>query len=209
MNWEELLSSLRADYHEKQIRLTPDEVKFIANKDSRQGKLIGVFTRDYYQREKLIREGEIVYCYTYKTYIPEGKASRPYPSWCLFSPSKKFESEPLLLEKVAARLLEFADDESQRGIKNHRLQTMIKGELSEPAYVTLPLELTDNQLVYLQYVSVKEQHIYDFSLGINLLLIHPAASKEAIYLPRRYWTEEYRAFYHHEESNKQHEQEGN
>lgn len=168
------------------------ERAFLAGKDSFRGRLLGIFSASYYQRERLIAKGEVIYGYAFRDYEEGDNRDFTYPTWVLFSPASAIDDDPAPLAEAAERLLAYCAADNGR---KDKLCRAVKDDWAEPQYVELPKELTQGRLVYLSMVNVRTKANPSFRLGLNLLLANRKASKEVIYLPERYWTDAFLSHY--------------
>jgi len=188
------LEALSAHFDEKRLSLSKEDIRFLSGKDSFKGKMLGFLTSDYYRREKLIREGELIYGYVYRAWTNEITYTRPYPTWVLFSPAGEFKDDPNLYLEVLSELQKIeAPKRGASGLKH--LLTMLNAELSEPKYVVIPEPYAKGHLVYLSMVYLRPWHIANLRLGVNPFIIAPSASKEILYLPFIYWSDEFKKEY--------------
>lgn len=190
-----ILEKLRKKFAESSLSFKKEDVAFIAGKDNFNGKLLGFLTVEYYRRERLIREGSLVYGYVFRTWTNEVTFTKPFPTWILFSPSKEFVSKPGLYIEILKALQ--AIQLPKRGSPELRkLHTMLNAELSEPKYFLIPEPYAQGHLVYLSMAYLRPHHNYNLRLGINPFIIAPAISKEILFLPTTYWTDEFKKAYH-------------
>lgn len=179
------LSKMNEKYQALKATFSRDDIAYIANKDTGRGKLIGFLTFDYYRRESLIKEGNIVFGYVIKTYKQEDNPLKNYASWLLFSPSKVVNDHPEIYLKIVENL-ELLKTKKHLDKFERPIKVALLGELSEPKYLEIPAPYNEGHLVYLQYCEVKPHQTPNLNLGLNFLIIAPAISKEVIYLPERY-----------------------
>jgi hypothetical protein len=191
----QILANLQENFEKRRLSFKKEDIAYIAGKDTFKGKMLGFLTTDYYRREKLIRGGEIIYGYIYRTWTNEITFTKPYPTWVLFSPSKEFVNNPNLYVEILTALQ--AIELPKRGENELRkLHTMLNAELSEPRYMVIPEPYAQGHLVYLSMAYLRPHHNSNLRLGINPFLIAPAISKEILHLPTKYWTEEFKKIYH-------------
>ncbi|MDY0345692.1 MAG: hypothetical protein WCR77_03155 [Bacilli bacterium] len=181
-------------YLEKKLSFKKEDIAYIAGKDTFKGKMLGFLTTDYYRREKLIRGGQLIYGYVYRTWTNEVTYTRPYPMWILFSPAQEFIDNPDLYSLVLTALQ--AIELPKRGQSELRkLHTMLNAELSEPKYVLIPEPYAQGHLVYLSMTYHRPWHNNNLKLGINPFIIGLSISKEILYLPTKYWNESFKKTY--------------
>lgn len=189
-----LLENLSASFAEKKLTFKKEDVAFIAGKDTFKGKMLGFLTTDYYRREKLIRGGDLVYGYVFRTWTNEVTFTKPYPMWVLFSPAKEFADDPNLYVSVlnAMQAIELPKRPSN---ELRRLHTMLNAELSEPKYYLIPEPYAQGHLVYLSMAYHRPWHNNNMKLGINPFIIGSLISREILYLPTKYWDETFKKAY--------------
>lgn len=188
MDFEALLQEQNKQWQGTVTRLSKDELAFVCVKDTWRHKRIGVFTKSYRVRDKLVRGGEIIYGYVFQEWTDDLKGEVDPLTWVLFSPESKYRQNPTKFQKIAANLLSFSKEEEVKR-QEKRLQKQIKEPLSEAAYVMLPMHLSEGDVVYLSILPRPLSFFSDFHLGINLFFMAKAISSEVLYLPERYWTD--------------------
>jgi hypothetical protein len=175
----------------KRASLSKEEIAYIGDKDSFRGKIHDCFTISYHKRTKLIQSSSLVYGYTFKSWTNEDIASAyRYPTWVLFSPSKEVSDNPLLLQKTAQNLLNM-----ELTKENKALYNLVHEPLSDTSYYEIPTAYSEGKLVYLSVIYLQSHLNPDFKLGLNILLIAPSVSKEALYLPTKYYSSLYKEEY--------------
>lgn len=204
MTYQELLDHLRKHYQSLLPTFDKQEEQFQCLRTYRQGRLHGVFTRDYWRRKDLFKKGEIVFGYAFKSYQLNVDDESDFPIWVLLSPHQSYAEDPSRYEEILEKINAFLE-KKPHGKKEKRLYSLLSGELSEPKYVELPSEWSHDILVYLCSTYVRPIHIYDFRLGILPFLMLPSETKEIMILPVKYWTEEYLQFYTSRKGEKEHD----
>lgn len=190
-----ILENLRERFAESRQSFKKEDVAYIGGKDTFNGKMLGFLTAEYYRRERLIREGSLIYGYVFRTWTNEVTFTKPFPTWILFSPSKEFVSKPGLYIEILKALQ--AIQLPKRGLPELRkLHKMLNAELSEPKYYLIPEPYAKGHLVYLSMTYLRPRLNNNLCLGINPFIIAPAISKEILYLPTAYWTDEFKKAYH-------------
>ena len=192
-NRMELFDAFVKQWKIVQSSLTKKDVSYIAFKDSFRHGMRGFLTLSYYKRERLIRNGDLVFGYTFKCWSDESNFSKDYPTWVLFSPSLQVSKNPGLLAKTGENLLKFARENKDK--KYRKLCNLINEPLSDCDYFEIPQELTGGVLVYLSIIYLHVNQIENFQMGINPLIISKGISAEVIYLPDKYWIPEFLDLY--------------
>lgn len=197
---EAMLKELNDNYQNALGSFAKSDFSYVTGKDSARGRMLGMFTIEYWKREDLWKTGTIVWGYAYRNLMTDlHNPERAYSSWVLFSPSREFAENPQLYTEVLARLTAL-EKEKARNRKLHELKLALFAELSEPKFLEIPEPYAGGHLVYCSMVYVRYEHIYDFRLGFLPVIISPSVSKEVMYLPERYWTEAFRNEYYHNEA---------
>jgi len=195
MDYAKLLAEENAAWLEKRAFLSKDDIAFIGNKRTLRGKLLGFMTSAYYKRTKLIERGDIIYAYVFKEWSNDVQGEDPqHPTWMVFSPSKKLNDDPTKLKEIADKLQTIVGED----VKTKRLKTLkniVKEPLSDASYFELPPEYDCGELAYLSVVYVIADLMPCFHLGYNLIVANQSVSKEVLYLPPKYWTEDYSKMY--------------
>lgn len=187
MNLKELLEELREKYKSYIPLFTKEDEDYQCLKTYRKGRLHGIFTRDYYKRKRLFKEGIITLGYIFKSYQSSFNSEEDFPVWLLWAPKSKFIDNPNLYLEIVNKINEFIDSKPKNRKERH-LYNILVGELSEPKYIELPLELTNNELVYLSSTYVRQTHTSSFTLGLTPLILSLTLTKEIMILPDAYLT---------------------
>lgn len=191
----QLLLKLAENFNSQRLSFKKEDISFIAGKDTFKGKMLGFLTRDYYRREKLIKEGNLIYGYAFRTWTNEITFTKPYPVWFLFSPAPEFLEKPMLYMEILTSLQ--AIELPKHGNNELRkLFTILNAELSEPKYYLVPEPYAQGHLVYLSMMYLRPSHNNNFRLGVNPLIVAPTISKEILLLPTKYWTDEFKKIYY-------------
>lgn len=191
MDFNELLNLQQKAYLEMVKKADKKEMQFLSGKDSFRGKCFGFLTSNYYKRTKLLLMGQLIYGYTFKTWSNDTSLDSPYPTWVLFSPDSYFSKDPMLYATIVDNIVQFV---SQKNIAKEykHFQTMINEPLAEPSYLMVPLFLTDNKLVYVSLVYIRPKQLPSFKSGLNIMIMNQNVSTEILYLPEKYFIDEYK-----------------
>ena len=100
MDYYSLLENERKAFSEKQPLFTKEDLKYISGKDSFKGKLTGFLTKNYYQREKLIQNGELFYGYVFSFWGQSINGDSPTIFYILFSPERKIMENPSIFKEI-------------------------------------------------------------------------------------------------------------
>lgn len=191
----ELLKESRSHFEKVRNNFLQADINFMIRRENLKDRLHGFLKRDYYQREKLVREGLLFFAYTFKKYLPRASEDEYFFTWALFSPELIFEEQPELLQDIAEKLLKEFQNKKPHGREERNIYNALNEKVSEPKYLILPFEVTDGHLVYLQFIEGFPEQVLDFKLGYNLIIALPNKTKEVFYLPKRYWSDNYKQAY--------------
>lgn len=195
MDYAETLTKLNQDWLIRRASLDKSELAYLSNKDTFQGRRVGFLTRAYYQRSKLIRSSEIYYAFVFKSWSNDvSERGTYYPTWLLFSPSKEINENPAILKDICAKVQSIRDLKPASK-EEKELKKNIEEPLSDVSYFPIPEALSDGRFAYLSIVYLPLHHVPFFRLGVNLILASPSVSHEVLYLPEKYWPEDYRKAY--------------
>lgn len=190
MDYLSLIQKNREDFDKKKIDFTKKEINYLIGRDTFRGRFYGFLTFAYCRRPRLVKEGFLTYGLTIRIYRDSFLDNKPISTWVLFSPLSEFDKDPLMLLDVKDNLDKFVE----KGIKHTKYKKLfiaLTGELSEPQYLEIPKEFSNGKLVYLSYVELREGRIPQYRVGVNLILMNQKISKEIMYLPSIYWSDEY------------------
>lgn len=194
---EDLLNIFKGqrDYWNKyRLILSKSDLSLLSFKDTFSSRLKGFMTVEYYRRDKLIKEGELLISYIFKSWKDELNKNNHVPFWVIFSPSVIVNGEPSILRNVALRLNSRSFDASKGQFK--RLNNILDCPYGEVSYFELPSELTDGHLIYLSIVYLPRNMANNIVLGFNPFLANKAISKEIIFLQDAYWDNSFRDAYY-------------
>ena len=194
MDYYSLLENERKAFSEKQALFTKEDLKYISGKDSFKGKLTGFLTKNYYQREKLIQNGELFYGYVFSFWGQSINGDSPTIFYILFSPERKIMENPSIFKEIHGKLRLFLDNKPQNK-KEKTLWNLLKNPVAEAPFEEIPFSLTDNHVIYFCKLMKKQNFAISFHLGLNLFIANPTISKQILFLPEKYTTENFRKLY--------------
>lgn len=180
----EFLEKLNTSFHKLVNEMDNKEIRFISGKNTFKGALLGFMEKKYYQREKLIKQGEIIYALTFKTWSNDLSLIKPYPTWVLFSPEIIFKENPDLYTEYFDRISKLLLESKEKRYK--KINKILNDELGEPQYLQIPPEIVDNHILYVSTIFLRIEQNPTIKLGLNLIIMSPLISKEVIYLPDKY-----------------------
>lgn len=187
MDYLKEISLNRDFYKEKQKSLSKEEIAFISSRDTLRGKLLGFLTKDYWKKKELILKGDLLYGYAFKSFEPEPNSSeRRFPVWVLFSPSREFNEQPLLLKEVAETIINTLEKDV-KSKEEKRFLHLVHEPYGDASYLGVPSIFTNGKLIYMSIVYFHQNTLSDFHLGLNFLIAEASISKEVILLPGRYF----------------------
>jgi len=189
-----LLENERKSFLEKQPLFTKEDLKFISGKDTFKGKLTGFLNKNYYQREKLIRNGELFYGYVFSFWRQSTNWDSPAIFYILFSPERKIMENPFIFKKIHENLQVFLENKPQNK-KERYLWNLLKNPLADAPFEEIPFSLTDGHVAYFSKLIKKQNFAISFHLGLNLIIANPTISKQILFLPEKYVTENFRKLY--------------
>ncbi len=199
MDYQSLLEATNTSWFLKRNSLTKEDKAFLSNRDTFRHRLLGILSSDYVKRKDLIAHGDIVYAYVFKEWTNEArKEIFDYPTWLYFSPSKSLNDNPLRLKGISAKTSQPSTSDPLTK-EDKKFNKLLTENLSDCSYFEVPGSYTGGQLVYLSIVYARLNQIPDFHLGLNLIIANASISKEVIFLPERYWTEDYKKAYRNNE----------
>ncbi len=193
MDYKKAIVEQRDNYSHLVNSMSKQEFSFLAGKDTFRGKCFGFLTKQYYQRTRLLREGQLVYGYAFKAWTNDMDPSRTFPSWVLFSPEEIFSYDPDVYIQIANNIQKLCDGEAKEDNKNKELKkfkSALIEELSDPNYVKVPTQFSEGHLVYMSTIYVRPNQLPIFRLGLSVIIMNPNISKEVLYLPQKYMTKE-------------------
>lgn len=188
MDYQKILIEQRQYFNELSKNFLKEDFKFVTNKNTFTEKRVGVFTRQYYKRKKLIQIGSIIYGYVIRI-RDEQNESHPVSSWVLFSPQSEFEKNPANYEQTMQNLNKIIESEKVER-KYKRLKILLCEPYAEPCYFELPKEFTNGDIAYLSHAYFWKSRNPNLKPGLAPIFINQNISKEVIYLPEKYWTDQ-------------------
>jgi hypothetical protein len=195
MDYSSFIQKANADWLEKRTAFTKEDIRYIANKDTLRGRMNGFLTLPYYRREKLIRGSEIYFAFVFQDWANDLSETAPtYPTWLLFSPERKVQENPSLLRDISLKVQSIRDA-TPFSKEEKKLKSLVVEQLSDVSYFEIPAAYSCGELAYLSVVYRQTRLVPFFRLGLNLILANPVVSKEVLYLPERYWPEDYQNAY--------------
>lgn len=189
MDYQFLLNEQRSAFKELSKNFLKEDFNFLTNKQGFNQKRIGVFTRNYYKRKKLVQLGTLTYGYVLRI-RDNGSQTNPISTWVLFSPSNEYEKNPAKYEKTLQNIDKILNSPNINK-KYKRLKIMLTESLAEPVYFPVPDELSDGDVVYISHVYYWRTKNPNMRPGLMPIFISQNISKEILYLPERYWTDNF------------------
>lgn len=188
MDYKKIIDNQRNYFRDLSNKFLKEDFRYVTNKSNFNEKRVGVFSRAYYKRKKLVQIGTLTYGYVFRIRDNQSK-SNPISTWVVFSPEVFFEKNPAEFEYIAQNLNKITS--TQKPEKRHRkLKIMVTEPYAEPKYFKVPLELSNNHIVYISHVYYWRDKNPNLKLGMIPIFISENITKEIIYLPERYWIDE-------------------
>lgn len=193
MNWLENIKDINSKWILQRSSLSKEDFKYILARKGFNGVLRGFLTKEYYKRKKLVETGEIIYGYCFKMWSNSKKTNEAdFPVWVIHSPMSVINEKPEILRDIAFKCLDFA---SKNKDSNDKFANLINKPLSDTLMFPVPEECSNNHLCYLSIIERRALNMARFSLGLNLFISSPSVTREILFLPDRYWSEEFRNGY--------------
>lgn len=195
---QDVLNKINEEFNKKRLLFTKEEMNYNSGRNTRSGFLHGIFSSSYWHRDRLIKNGSIIYGWTFKSYMNDFTGTKGYPTWVLFSPSSCFQQDPSLYEKIYDKTKEILMTKPKTKKEKH-LKSILENNLDEPTYFEIPEPYNLGYLCFISVCYVRPYHFSNFHLGVNLIISALEISKEIVYLPQQYWSEEFKETYYKEE----------
>lgn len=174
------LDEINKKYKEKLLSLTKEEIDDVLGFKSKKDRILQFYSINYKSSVKLIKEGILTICYTYKTMQENPRDFNYVKTWVLFCPSSNFEKD---LNKYKRIYEQFCTFINTKNTKFKRVIKKIKNVENDFSFFKLPGELFDNNLVYLSTIYYKKHCNSSLNVGLNYILLNQKQSKRIIYLP--------------------------
>ena len=140
------LENLNHLWREKVLTLSKSDIKYIEGRTDFRSTLQGFLTRDYYQRAKVIKQGEIVYGYAFQDWTNDvTKLKHDYPVWVLSSPSSEVNQNPTIYREIIKNI-EDLKRKSDLLEEENKFLNLIKKPLSDAKMVELPSSINNTFL---------------------------------------------------------------
>lgn len=192
MNSDEIIKKQQEHFKKISTNFSKTDVNYITSKSNFREKILELFTVRRTQRKKLMLLGTISYGLVFRKYEIDDKY--PMSTWVLFSPMSKINENPAILQQTYDKVCEIINNK-KCGKKYRKLKVMMTENYTEPRYFMVPPEICGDNLIYLSHVYLWKAKIPSFKLGLNLFFIDKSVSKDIMYVPEKYWVEEYKKFY--------------
>ena len=101
---------------------------------------------------------------------------------------------PSIFKEIHGKLRLFLDNKPQNK-KEKTLWNLLKNPMAEAPFEEIPFSLTDNHVIYFCKLMKKQNFAISFHLGLNLFIANPTISKQILFLPEKYTTENFRKLY--------------
>ncbi len=159
------------------------DLAYILNRDKITTRFNDFLTLGYYQRKRLISEGYVGACYTYRIHLSDGK-NKNHRTFALFCPNHSLMIDEDFFTKIIARIEEMK--EQRLGYKEKKFLNYYSMIEAKPRYYKIDEKLCEGKRVYLQYIEWIPHLNKQLNLGLNYVLYGPLITKDMLYLPDKY-----------------------
>lgn len=164
------------NYREKYEKFDKNELYNLLGFNKRITRLIPINGISFKVYKKLLDNGTLDYCYTYKIEI-EDKSNFEYAkTYILYSPTCKNEDD---YKKIYNKFNEFLKTNNK---KYKKLIKKINNNENDFEFLKLPIEVFD-EIVFLSTIYYKKHCNSSINNGINPILFNQRITKKIIYLP--------------------------
>jgi len=180
----ETLEKTSDNFSYQRMLFKKEDFAYILNREKTLNKFTDFLTRAYYQRKRLVEDGFVGVCFTYKINYSEGQAKN-HRTFAFFCPSKSVMVDEGFFVRVIHNIENLL---KTKGLtyKQKRLINYYRLVDAKPRYYKLDKSLTEGKIVYLQYIELISNLNPDLKPGLNYVLYAPFISKELLYLPNKY-----------------------
>ena len=186
----ELLKGQNAFWEGQKPTIGEEEWKALAGKKGHLAWL-DVFTKARAKREKLLRQGQLVYGYCFKECLVSG-GDPVIPTWVLLSPSLA-DFDFAAVKEAAGKLLDLAH-EPVKPYRHNQLYWKMRDSLAKASYFEIPPAYS-GKLLYLCIFERRIEEYPEFHLGLNIFFASKSISPEIWLLPKRFHCSEWSAYY--------------
>lgn len=167
----------------QRMTFSKEDYAFLLNRQTIATRLIDFLSKDYYQRKKLLDEGFIGVCYTYRINFSDGKGKN-HRTFALFTPNQALMVDPDYFRRVISNIEKLRVSKHQ-SFKEKKFLNYYQFVDAKPQYYEIDTKLTEGKRVYLQYIEAIPIHCPNLSIGLNYVIYGPLISRELLYLPER------------------------
>jgi len=180
----ETLEKTSDNFSYQRMLFKKEDFAFILNREKIVSRFNDFLTRAYYQRKRLVEEGFVGVCFTYKINYSENQ-TKNHRTFALFCPSKSIMVDESFFVRVIHNIEDLL---TTKGLtyKQKKLVNYYRLVDAKPRYYKLDKSLTEGKIVYLQYIELISNLNQDLKPGLNYVLYAPFVSKELLYLPNKY-----------------------
>lgn len=177
----ETLTIVARNYLIKREGFSKNDLNFILNRESFSTKLINIFSSTYLKKKKLVLNGNVGVCFTFKMDHGDILSNKNFPTFSLISFNQAHSVDKDYYLSVIGKI----EDDILSGVKSKFLN-YYENINSRPYYMEVPSKYTSGGLVYLTYIEGVKAHQLNLGLGLNYVLYNKNLTSEVIYLPSRY-----------------------
>jgi hypothetical protein len=172
-----------AEYQEKIKNIketyTKEQVDNFLGFTSKKEKIFSLYSIRYKTTNKLLYKGVLTYGYIYKIQYFYNAAFNYFKAWILFSPSSKYEENPKLYSKIAAKLNYFLENPPKK--YKHLTKQLLNNE-NEFSFKELPRD-EFNDPIFISTIFIKEKTNPNLNIGINGVMLNRQIAKQILVVP--------------------------
>lgn len=178
------LKSVSEHFFLKRLTFEKEDFEYILNRKKMMNRFTDFLTRAYYQRKKLVKDGFVGVCYTYRIVYSDGKGKN-HRTFALFSPNTALMLDEAYFTRVITNIEEARTKDKRFATKKFlNYYSLVE---AKPRYYDVDRKLTEDKIVFLQYIELIPSLNPNLKLGLNYVIYAPLISKELLYLPESYF----------------------
>ena len=180
------LDLIREQFIKIRSSLSEKELEKALGFETKKDKILSLFSIRYKASKKLINDGVLIYTYIYKSDFYINGNGNFYKSWILFCPDIKYENDPSLYSKIAAKLNYFLKTHPK---KYNLLVKKLTNYENDFSLLELPKEVFEEK-VFLSTCYTKEKVNPNLSLGVNVCLLNRKSTNKTMILPEYFMSKD-------------------
>lgn len=177
------LAKVSQHFAYKRMTFDVKDYQFILNRETVRTRLIDFLSKDYYQRKKLVDDGFVGVCYTFRINYSDGK-DKNHRSVAFFAPNLNLMVDQAFFLRILSHI-EKLRHEKKKSFKQRRFLNYVDLIDAKPQYYRLDESLTEGKRVYLQYIEIIPLLNPNLQIGLNYVLYAPLMTKELLYIPEK------------------------